>query len=151
MITRRLLGRAWLLTGSVSAVLALAVYFAVLYRAGWQPGDAVASGTPLHHAYPQATTATFAAIVACQIRLRLPHRVSLAARDRLFRNPLLLAGIAAEVSLVAALAYAPPLQDMLGTAALPARGLLLLLPCPVLVWGADETYRQVLSTREARH
>jgi calcium-translocating P-type ATPase len=143
LITRRLLGRAWLVMGSISALLALGMYFAVLHRAGWHPGDSVASGTPLHHAYLQATTATFATIVACQLGTAFAARTERASLRAIgiFSNPLLLAGIAAEVVFTAALCYIPPLQDIFGTAALPGWVLPLLLPCPVIVWGADELVR----------
>ncbi|WP_223199592.1 cation transporting ATPase C-terminal domain-containing protein, partial [Solihabitans fulvus] len=67
VITGRLLLRAWGLMGTVSAALVLAAFFAVLWSAGWHPGDPVGENAPLHHAYLQATTATFLGIVACQI------------------------------------------------------------------------------------
>ncbi|WP_154675206.1 hypothetical protein [Parafrankia elaeagni] len=35
----------------------------------------------------------------------------------------------------------PPLHGPLGTASVPPSDLLLLLPLPVLVWGADELWR----------
>ena len=49
---------------------------------GWIPATRPAPGTPLHDAYLQATTMTFAGIVACQVgtALRGPHRPRLAAR-----------------------------------------------------------------------
>ena len=55
------------------------------------PGTPPGAGTALHHAYLQATTATFAGIVACQIGTALAARtdhVSL-IRVGLFTNPLL--------------------------------------------------------------
>jgi hypothetical protein len=42
-----------------------------------------------------------------------------------------------------------PLQSLLGTAALPARYLILLLPYPLIVWSADEL-RKYLLRRHAR-
>jgi len=42
-------------------------FFVTLLQAGWQPGDPTGPGSPLHGAYLEATTATFAAIVACQV------------------------------------------------------------------------------------
>jgi calcium-translocating P-type ATPase len=143
LITRRLLGRAWLLMGSISAVLALGMYFAVLYSAGWHLGDGVGSGTNLHHAYLQATTATFATLVACQVGTAFAARTERASLRSIgvFSNSLLLWGIAGELAFAAALIYAPPLQDVFGTRALPGWALLALLPCPVLVWGADELFR----------
>ena len=45
--------------------------------------------------------------------------------------------------------YAPPLQSLLGTAALPASDLALLLPYPFIVWGADELRRYIVRRRAA--
>ena len=67
VIERPLLVRAWLFLGMISAALVMAGFFFVLLSAGWSPGDAVGTGTPLHHAYLQATTMTFLGIVACQV------------------------------------------------------------------------------------
>ena len=44
--------------------------------------------------------------------------------------------------------FAPPLQSLLGTAAPPARDLLLLLPFPFIVWGADELRRYLIRRHE---
>ncbi|WP_249025894.1 cation-translocating P-type ATPase C-terminal domain-containing protein [Mycobacterium europaeum] len=46
--------------------------------------------------------------------------------------------------------YVPPLQTLLGTAALPATDLLLLLPYPFVAWGADELWRYLLRRSESR-
>jgi hypothetical protein len=56
---------------------------------------------------------------------------------------LLLGGIA----FAAALVYLPTLQAVFGTAALPPWILLMLLPFPVLVWGADELFRWSMRCR----
>ena len=55
-------------------------------------------------------------------------------------NPLLLWGIAFEL-LFSALVVATPLAEPLGMALPPWDALLLLLPFPLLVWGADELRR----------
>ena len=64
-----------------------------------------------------------------------------------FSNPYLLCGIAGELALAALFIYAPPLQSLLGTASLPLRDLVLLLPYPFIVWGADELRRWILRRR----
>jgi len=43
--------------------------------------------------------------------------------------------------------YAPPLQSLLGTAALPVRDLVVLAPFPLIVWGADELRRYLVRRR----
>ena len=41
----------------------------------------------------------------------------------------------------AVIIYAPPLQSIFKTAALPARDLLVLACFPLIVWGSDELWR----------
>ena len=67
IIDRSLLVRAWACLGLVSAVLVMSGFLYVLLRAGWHPGDDVGTGSPLHHAYIQATTMSFLGIVSCQL------------------------------------------------------------------------------------
>ncbi|WP_306324732.1 cation-translocating P-type ATPase [Streptomyces venezuelae] len=143
VISRDMLVRSWGYLGLVSAALVMAGFFYVLWRAGWQPGDPTGTGSPLHDAYVTATTATFAGIVTCQVGTAFAARTDHAAlRDiGVFSNRLLLAGIAFELAFTAALVYAPPLQDLFGTAALPLDVVLLVATFPVLVWGTDELRR----------
>jgi calcium-translocating P-type ATPase len=149
IITRRLLLRAWGLLGVTSAVLATAGFLWVLLSAGWRPGDPTGSGTPLHAAWLEATTMTFAAIVACQVGTALAartDRVSLRSVGVL-TNRLLLAGIAFELAVTAAVIYLPPLQRVFGTRPLGGRELLVLATFPVVVWGVDELFRAVSRRR----
>ncbi|MBX6388427.1 MAG: cation-transporting P-type ATPase [Frankia sp.] len=143
--------RAWGILGVLSAVLVMAAFFVVLIRAGWHPGDAVGDGDPLHHAYLEATTMSFLAIVACQIGTAMAARTEHAAlRDvGLFSNRLLLYGIAFEIAFAAAVVYLPFLHPVLGTVAVSPEYLLLLLPMPILVWGVDEIWRAI--RRRAHH
>ncbi|MFG2715628.1 cation transporting ATPase C-terminal domain-containing protein [Streptomyces goshikiensis] len=143
VINKDMLVRSWGWLGTVSAALAMTAFFYVLWGAGWHPGDPTGPGTPLHHAYLTATTATFAGIVPCQVGTAIAARTDHAAlRDiGFFSNPLLLAGIAFELVFTAALVYAPPLQHLFGTAALPLDVILLISAFPPLVWGTDEVRR----------
>ncbi|MFD8141551.1 cation-translocating P-type ATPase [Streptomyces sp. NPDC059708] len=143
VIDREMLVRSWGWLGSVSAALVMTAFFYVLWRAGWHPGDPTGPGTALHHAYLTATTATFAGIVTCQVGTAVAARTDHAAlRDiGFFTNPLLLAGIAFELAFTTALVYAPPLQHLFGTAALPLDAVALIAAFPPLVWGTDERRR----------
>ena len=145
VIDRALLTRAWLLLGGVSAVLVMGGYFFTLWRAGWHPGDPTGPGTALHHGYLQATTMTFAGIVACQIGTAFAARTD---RASLFTvgvrsNPLLLWGIAFELAFTGSVLYLPVLQHVFGTTALGLPQLAVLLPFPLIVWGADELVRWI--------
>jgi calcium-translocating P-type ATPase len=149
VIRRSMLVRAWIFLGLIEAALVLAGFFYVLLDAGWSPGDAVSNGSPLHDAYLRATTMTFAGIVACQVGTALAARTDRASLREvgLFSNPLLLWGILSEVLFAAALVYVPPLQDLFGTAPLGPAELAILLPFPLVVWGADELRRAHLRHR----
>jgi calcium-translocating P-type ATPase len=143
VIRPAMLVRAWLFLGVLSSALALAVFFVVLHRAGWHTGDPVGEGTPLHHAYQQATTMTFLAIVVCQVGTGVAARTERASLRSVgvFTNRLLLWGIAFELAVAAAVVTIPPLQVLFGTALPDPSVLVLLLPFPVIVWGADELHR----------
>ncbi|HEY4896768.1 MAG TPA: cation-transporting P-type ATPase [Solirubrobacteraceae bacterium] len=141
--------RAWLFLGVMVAGLSLAGFFYVLNGAGWHMGDPVGAGRPLHHAYLQATTMTFLGMIAGQIGTAFAVRTRRASLRSIgvFSNRYLLGAIVAELLLAAVFVYAPPLQSLLGTAALPVHDLVFLLPYPFIVWGADELRRWLVRRR----
>ena len=149
VIRRGMLVRAWLFLGVISAALAMGAFFFVLLRAGWSPGDSVSAGSPLHHAYLEATTITFLAIVVCQIGTALAARTDRASLRSIgvLTNPLLLWGFLFELVFAAAVVYAPPLQAAFSTAALGPVELAVLLPFPFVIWGADELRRLLVRRR----
>jgi calcium-translocating P-type ATPase len=142
VIRPQMLVRAWLFLGGISALLVLAAFFYVLLRAGWAPGDATGRRSPLHHAYLEATTTSFLAIVACQVGTALAARTERRSLREvgLTSNRLLLWGIAFEL-LFAAVVVATPLAAPLGMALPPWDALLVLTPFPLILWGADELLR----------
>ena len=144
-----MLVRAWLFLGLIVAALQMGGFFYVLTRAGWSPGDPTGAGSPLHHAYQQATTMTFFGMIAGQIGTAFAVRTQRASLRSVgvFSNRYLIAAIAGELVLAAFFIYAPPMQALLGTAALPAKYLLITLPYPFIVWGADELRRYLLRLR----
>jgi magnesium-transporting ATPase (P-type) len=152
VITRAMLLRAWLFLGLIAATLQMGAFFFVLIQAGWHPGAATGPGSPLHHAYLQATTMTFLSMVMAQIGTAFAARTDRASLRSVgvFSNRLLLAGIAAELALAAAIIYLPPLQQLLSTAALPPQLLLITVPFPFIVWGADELRRYLLRRTRRR-
>ena len=147
-----MLVRAWLFLGLIVAALQMGGFFYVLTQAGWSPGDQVGPGTPLHHAYQQATTMTFFGMIAGQIGTAFAVRTQRASLRSIgvFSNRFLIIAIAAELVLAAFFIYAPPMQALLGTASLPAKYLLITLPYPFIVWGADELRRLFLGSFAAR-
>lgn len=144
--------RAWLFLGIICSALQMAGFFYVLLKAGWHPGDPTEPGTPLHHAYQQATTMTFLGMITGQIGTAFAARTDRASLRSIGigSNPLLLWGIAFELALAVAIIYLPPLQSLLGTAALTPGMLALTAPYPVIVWGADEVRRWLLRRHDGR-
>jgi magnesium-transporting ATPase (P-type) len=152
VITRSMLWRAWGFLGLISATLVLGGFFAVLLAAGWQPGDPVGVGDPLHHAWLQATTMTFVGIVSCQLGTAFAARTEHASLRSVgvFANRLLLWGIAFELLFTAAVVYLPAAQSIFGTAALEPWALLIAAPFGLVVWGADELRRWRNRTKTTR-
>jgi calcium-translocating P-type ATPase len=151
VIRGSMLARAWGFLGAISAALVLLGFLAVLWRAGWSPGAPTGPGTPLHHAYQQATTVAWLGIVSCQVGTAFAvrsQRASLRAIGVLRNRPLLV-GIAVEIAFAFALVYVPFLQPVFGTAALSPGQLALVAPFPFLVWGADEIRKAWLRRRSA--
>jgi magnesium-transporting ATPase (P-type) len=146
VIRGTMLVRAWAFLGPICAVLSMGAFFYVLVRGGWHLDAPVGSGDPLHQTYLEATTMTFLAIVVCQVGTAMAARTEHAALRSIgfFSNGLLLAGIAFELGFALALTYVPLLQDAFGTAAVPPYLLLILVPFPFVVWGADELARFVV-------
>ncbi|MGZ4306437.1 MAG: cation-translocating P-type ATPase [Solirubrobacteraceae bacterium] len=143
IISRAMLARAWLRLGALEALLVIGGFFLVLLAAGWSPGEATGPGTPLHHAYLRATTMTWAGIVVCQMGAAFAVRTSRASLRQVgfLTNRYLLRGVAFALAFAAAIIYAPPLQSIFMTTALPAQYLLVLACFPVIVWGSDELWR----------
>jgi calcium-translocating P-type ATPase len=143
ILTRAMLIRAWLWLGLLEAALVAGGFFFVLLHAGWSPGDATGSGTPLHHAYLMATTMSFAGITACQVGTAFAARTSRASLREIgvLSNPLLLGGIVFELVFAAAVIYLPLLQGIFHTTALGPAELAILACFPVVVWGSDELRR----------
>ena len=152
IIRRSMLLRAWLFLGLIAAALQMGAFFYVLTRAGWSPGDPTGAGTPLHHGYQQATTMTLLSMVVAQIGTAFAARTERASLRSIgvFSNRLLLWGIAFELALTAVFIYVPIFQKLLGTAALPAKYLLIVVPFPFIVWGADELRRWLLRRGKRR-
>jgi len=146
VIQGEMLLRAWLFVGLISAVLEMSGFFWVLLSNGWSPGDPTGEGSALHSVYLQATTMTFVGMVFCQVGTAFAARTDRASLRSIgvFRNKLLLWGIAFELVLTAVLVYVPAFQGLLGTAPLGVKEVAFMAPFPLIVWGADETRRWFL-------
>ena len=146
VISAGMLARTWGFLGLISASLVMAGFFFTLRHAGWYPGADTGPGSPLNHAYRQATTVAWLGIVACQVGTAFAVRTDHASLRSVgvFTNKFLLAGIAAALAFAAALVYLPALHGFFGTEALSPAQLAIVAPFPFIVWGADEIRRLVL-------
>ena len=139
-------------SASLKRLLVTGGYFLVLLAAGWSPGDPTGVGAPLHPAYLRATTMTWAGIVACQMGAAFAVRTSHTSLRQVgvLSNRHLLRGVAFALVFAAAIIYAPPLQSIFKTAALPPHDLLVLACFPLIVWGSDELWRWRARTNALR-
>jgi magnesium-transporting ATPase (P-type) len=114
-----LLTRAYAWLGPMQAAAALAAFFFILHRAGWQYGEALSARNPV---YLQATTSCLSAIVIMQIAnvflCRSDRRPTLSLRP--WSNRMILAGIAVEIGLILLIDYTPWGNAIFGTTAIPA-------------------------------
>jgi len=144
LLNRPMLLRAYLFLGPMETVVSLAAFAQVLSLAGYTRG-ALAHSSAL---YRSATTATLVGIVVAQVANGLACRHSHKSLRALglFSNRLLLGAIAAELALLLAVVYLPPLQRMFGTAPIPSStwGLVAAL---VLGFFALEEARKWLARR----
>ena len=145
MISGALLARAWGFLGVISAALVMAGFLVTLLRAGWHPGAAVGTGSPLHHVYRQATTVSWLGIVACQVGTAFAARTEHASLRSVgvFTNRPLLGAVAVALAFAALVIYLPILHGLFGTEALAPSQLATVAPFPFIVWGADEIRRWI--------
>jgi magnesium-transporting ATPase (P-type) len=145
LITGPMLLRAWGVLGVTSAGLVMTVFLVVLTRAGWHPGVSTGPGSALHVPYREATTAAWLTIVMCQLGAATAARTSRVALRSigLFSNRRLLQAFLVSLAFAVAIVYVPGLHGVFGSESLPATDLLLIAPCPLIVWGVDELYRAV--------
>lgn len=109
----------FLFLGSIQAIGATASFFFALYAGGWHWGDVLTASLPVYH---QAITMTQAGIVFSQVFNGFAVRTDRQSvfKVGIFSNRLLVVAQAFGVGIMLAISYLPPLQSLLGTAAVPA-------------------------------
>ncbi|MGE5048481.1 MAG: cation-translocating P-type ATPase [Deltaproteobacteria bacterium] len=141
-----LLLRSYGFLGLLEAAGSMGVFFAVLASGGWTRGAILAPGDPL---YLRATAACLATVVVMQVAnvfVCRDEREPVTARGP-FENPLLLAGIAVELALLAVVVYTAPGQAIFGTAPLLARDWLLTVPCALALLALEELRKKLVRAR----
>ncbi|MEP7150662.1 MAG: cation-transporting P-type ATPase [Nitrospira sp.] len=142
--------RAYAFLGLIEAGIAMGGFFLYLYSQGWIWGATLDWNSSL---YKEATTVTFAGIVAAQVANVFACRSDRVSAFRLgwFSNPLILVGVAVELTILFTMTYSPLGHLILGTASLPAWifGLLALGGIGLLL--ADEFRKFVSERMRQRH
>ncbi|MHC5906764.1 cation-translocating P-type ATPase [Streptomyces sp. S6] len=128
--------RRFLFLGSVMSVGVCAVFFWQIHRSGI-PYDEFTADDPV---YRKAITLTQAAIVVGQFFNALAVRTDRLSvfEAGLFSNPRLVAAGCFGVGLMAAISYAPPLQEVFGTAPLAVTDWAVLAGFGVVLLAAEE-------------
>jgi magnesium-transporting ATPase (P-type) len=141
-----LLARAYLFLGMMQAAAAMSAYWFVLRHGGWHFGEKLAAHDPL---YLQATTACLSAIIVMQIA-----NVFLCRSDRrsafafgFFSNKLIVAGIAAEITLILLIDYTPWGNALFGTAPIPLAVWLFIIPFALAMLVIEETRKWLVRRR----
>ena len=112
LLDRSLMIRAFAILGLVEAAVALTAFVVSLQAQGWRPGQEFPTGPALLAASGAAFTAIVLGQAANAFACRSVERPAWATNLR--TNPLLIAAILAELSLLLVLLYVPPVAHLLG-------------------------------------
>ncbi len=114
LLSLPVMATAYLFLGVIQAAWSLLMFFYVLFEGGWGWGEELALSDPL---YRSATGITLSSIVLMQIGNVIGRRSLRRSglNSGLFRNKLILLGVAIEIAFSWAILYFPPVQQFLGT------------------------------------
>ncbi|HUP33413.1 MAG TPA: cation-translocating P-type ATPase C-terminal domain-containing protein, partial [Gaiellaceae bacterium] len=142
----RVLARAYGFVGPLEALAGLLGFFLAFVLGGWRPGSPLPASGPV---YVQATTMTQTGIVMGQVGAGMAMRTNRRSvfSIGLLSNRFLLAGIAFELALAAALIYVPGLNSAFHQGPIGPWHWLFLALWPPLIFGAEEARKAVLRRR----
>jgi sodium/potassium-transporting ATPase subunit alpha len=144
LLSFRLMATAYLFLGVIQAAFSLTLFFVVLVQGGWQWGDDLAVSDPL---YRSATGITLSSVILMQIGNvvgRRSHRRS-GLDWGLWRNRIMLLGVALEVLFSWAILYFPQVQVLLGTGHVSGTVYAIAWLGIPLVFGLDVLRKRILS------
>ena len=132
--------RGYFFLGIIEATAAMSAFIGFLLLHGWEYGTVDLGNELLQR---QAMTMTLLGAVTCQLLNVWTMRSweFSAWSVGLFKNPLLLFAMAAELSWVWMLLAFEPAQKVFNTAPIPPNELWLLLPFPILLFFSHELYK----------
>jgi sodium/potassium-transporting ATPase subunit alpha len=149
LLDRALMVRSYLFLGLIQAAWAMTLFFVALTAAGWRWGAELAASDP---GYRAATGVTLVAVVFSQVANLIGRRYEArSGLDRgLFRNRLLVLGVALELAFAFAALYWPPLASALGTGPAPAWLVALAALGAPLLFVADLARKRRAAARALR-
>jgi magnesium-transporting ATPase (P-type) len=129
--------RAYGFLGMIEAVAAMAAFFYVLYGAGWQYGQSLATVDPV---YRQGTTACLSAIIVMQIvNVFLCRSATRSVFSvGLLGNPLIGWGVILEIALILPIGYTPWGNFIFATAPIAGQVWLFMVPFAVGLFILEE-------------
>ncbi|MCA9168257.1 MAG: cation-transporting P-type ATPase [Planctomycetales bacterium] len=136
LLTWRLMATSYLFLGIIETTWSLALFFLVLHQSGWHWGSPLSEDDPIYQA---ATGTTLAAIILMQVGNVVGRRsLRRSGLDSgLLKNPLILMGIAVELTIAVAIVYCPPVNRLLQTAPVDRHVFLLAFLGIPLLFGLD--------------
>jgi Ca2+-transporting ATPase len=136
LFTRKVFLRSFYI-GAIIATGAMIGCFSAWMAGGWQFGQALAPDSPV---YIKGVTMTFAGIVVAQAGNVLACRTSKQSifKTSLKTNKWIIAGIVAQLSILAFLVYVPLMQKFFGTTALGFTDWIFLISLALVVIFAEE-------------
>jgi calcium-translocating P-type ATPase len=148
LMTITLALRSYLFLGGIEAAAAMAAFFFVLHGGGWSYGERLAADDPL---YQRATAACLSAIIVMQIVNVFMCRSSVRSvfTTGLLDNPILVAGVALEITLLVLIDYTAWGNALLETAPVPAEVWIFVAPFAAAMLLLEEA-RKWLARRRSR-
>ncbi|MBF6301562.1 cation-transporting P-type ATPase [Nocardia amamiensis] len=148
LLDRKLFARAFGVLGPVEAAISLAVFVASFLAVGWRPGESFPTGPVL----AASSGAAFTAIVFGQVANAFACRSTIRPvwRMPLSTNRLLLWAVLAEIGMLAAFLYFPPLAHLLDQAGPTGTGALVALSAIPAVLAADALQKHFSRPGDAR-
>ncbi|QNJ96270.1 cation-transporting P-type ATPase [Mycolicibacterium fluoranthenivorans] len=149
LLDRGVMVRAFGILGPTEAVVSLLAFVATFVADGWRPGAAFPAGPVVWTASGAAFTAIVLGQAANAFACRSTKVPAWAVAVR--TNPLLVAAVAVEITLLLVLLYVPPVAELLTHTGPSSAGFAVALTAVPAVLLVDAAYKRIRRQREAAH
>lgn len=148
LLTKKLVSKAFLWYGALCSIALMASYLFANIQNGWPAIPLASEGV----VYVKATTMALAAIVFCQVGAVFNCRTENQSvfKVGLLSNRQVNIGIIAELVLIVAIVYLPPLQKVFHTTALGLTDWLFLCIWPPIIVAVEELRKMLTRKRKER-